>query len=91
MIKRFNNFDNGVKLIAIAVLVVMALSSVACLGKVTPSQASTSASSASQSVVKKDGSPVFLCGALTKKGTPCKNHVKKQGDRCHLHLGKPSA
>ena len=31
--------------------------------------------------------PRILCGAPTKKGTACKNRVKQQGDRCHLHKG----
>lgn len=25
------------------------------------------------------------CGAKTRKGTPCKIRVKKQGDRCRYH------
>jgi len=33
------------------------------------------------------GNPVMLCGAPTKKGTPCKHRVKKAGDHCYLHGG----
>ena len=33
--------------------------------------------------------PVFYCGALTKKGTPCTRRVKSKG-RCWQHLGQPS-
>lgn len=29
--------------------------------------------------------PVFRCGAKTKAGTPCKNRVKVDGDKCHNH------
>ena len=34
--------------------------------------------------------PVYYCGALTKKGTPCTRRVKTPG-RCWQHLGQPSA
>lgn len=35
--------------------------------------------------------PVYLCGAPTKKGTPCKRRVKAQGARCWQHQEtKPS-
>lgn len=33
------------------------------------------------------GKQVYYCGALTKKGTPCKHRVKHQGDRCWQHKG----
>ena len=44
-----------------------------------------------QREVKKDSStePVYYCGALTKKGTPCTRRVKSPG-RCWQHLGQPS-
>lgn len=29
--------------------------------------------------------PVYYCNAPTKKGTPCKHRVKKQGERCWQH------
>jgi len=29
----------------------------------------------------------FLCGAPTKKGTPCKNRVTEAGARCWMHGG----
>jgi hypothetical protein len=35
--------------------------------------------------------PVYYCGALTKKGTPCKHWVKKAGERCWQHRGKGGA
>ncbi|MBP6568941.1 MAG: hypothetical protein KA270_17330 [Saprospiraceae bacterium] len=27
------------------------------------------------------------CGAMTTKGTPCKNRVKSEGLKCHHHAG----
>lgn len=34
--------------------------------------------------------PIYYCGAMTKKGTPCTRRVKKLGDRCWQHAGMPS-
>ncbi len=34
--------------------------------------------------------PVYFCGAMTKKGTPCSRRVKTKG-RCWQHTGQPSA
>jgi hypothetical protein len=34
--------------------------------------------------------PVTLCGALTKKGTPCQRRVRGTG-RCWQHKGQPAA
>lgn len=33
---------------------------------------------------------VYLCGARTKKGTPCKRRVHVAGDRCYQHKGRPA-
>ena len=33
--------------------------------------------------------PVYYCGAMTKKGTPCTRRVKTPG-RCWQHLGQPA-
>lgn len=30
----------------------------------------------------------YLCGAETKKGTPCKNRVTESGKHCYLHGGE---
>ena len=30
---------------------------------------------------------VYLCGARTKKGTPCRRRVHAAGDRCYQHKG----
>ncbi|MFN7946139.1 MAG: hypothetical protein U0Z53_12365 [Blastocatellia bacterium] len=32
----------------------------------------------------------FLCGARTKKGTPCKHRVAQAGQRCAQHQGRAS-
>ena len=33
---------------------------------------------------------VYICGARTKKGTPCRRRVHVAGDRCYQHKGKPA-
>ena len=33
--------------------------------------------------------PVYYCGALTRKGTPCTRRLKTRG-RCWQHIGQPS-
>jgi hypothetical protein len=33
---------------------------------------------------------VYICGARTKKGTPCKRRVHVAGERCYQHKGKPA-
>lgn len=40
---------------------------------------------------RKSPEPVFYCGALTKKGTPCSRKVKARGLRCYQHEGRPQA
>jgi hypothetical protein len=34
--------------------------------------------------------PVYICGARTQKGTPCKRRVHIAGERCYQHKGKPA-
>jgi hypothetical protein len=34
--------------------------------------------------------PVYFCGAMTRKGTPCTRRVKIKGLRCWQHAGQPS-
>ena len=34
--------------------------------------------------------PVYFCGAMTRKGTPCTRRVKVKGRRCWQHAGQPS-
>ena len=34
--------------------------------------------------------PVYLCGARTKKGTPCRRRVHFAGERCFQHKGMPA-
>jgi len=33
---------------------------------------------------------VYICGARTKKGTPCRRRVHVAGERCFQHKGMPS-
>jgi hypothetical protein len=33
---------------------------------------------------------VYMCGARTKKGTPCKRRVHVAGERCYQHKGRPA-
>lgn len=33
---------------------------------------------------------VYICGARTKKGTPCHRHVHAAGERCFQHKGMPA-
>ena len=33
---------------------------------------------------------VYLCGARTKKGTPCRRRVHSSGERCYQHKGMPA-
>src|SRR5712692_914367 len=33
---------------------------------------------------------VYLCGARTKKGTPCQRRVHFAGERCYQHKGMPA-
>jgi hypothetical protein len=32
----------------------------------------------------------YICGARTKKGTPCRHRVHTAGDRCSQHKGQPA-
>jgi len=34
--------------------------------------------------------PVYLCGARTRKGTPCRRRVHAAGERCYQHKGLPA-
>jgi hypothetical protein len=34
--------------------------------------------------------PVYICGARTKKGTPCRRRVHAAGERCYQHKGMPA-
>jgi len=33
---------------------------------------------------------IYLCGARTRKGTPCHRRVHAAGERCYQHQGKPA-
>jgi hypothetical protein len=34
--------------------------------------------------------PGYICGARTKKGTPCRRRVHVAGERCYQHKGMPA-
>ena len=42
-----------------------------------------------QSTVATD-EPVYICGARTRKGTPCRRRVHAAGERCYQHKGMPA-
>ena len=52
----------------------------------TTAKASTSNSAMPQSSLTSDDN-VYICGARTKKGTPCRRRVKAAGERCFQHKG----
>ena len=33
---------------------------------------------------------IYICGARTRKGTPCQRRVHAAGERCYQHKGKPA-
>ena len=41
-------------------------------------------------VVSNADDPAYICGARTKKGTPCHRRVHVEGDRCFQHKGLPA-
>jgi len=55
------------------------------------SQASTRNSSLSNAnTVARVDEEVYICGARTKKGTPCHRRVHSAGERCFQHKGMPA-
>jgi hypothetical protein len=42
-----------------------------------------------QASLSTDG-PVYICGARTRKGTPCRRRVHAAGERCYQHQGMPA-
>ena len=55
------------------------------------SMAKRGAGSASPNVVtpsRTDDEPAYICGARTKKGTPCRRRVHVAGERCYQHKGR---
>ncbi len=49
----------------------------------SPANASTSEANAADDIV-------YICGARTKKGTPCRRRVHVAGERCYQHKGMPA-
>ena len=41
-------------------------------------------------VAQSTDDPVYICGARTKKGTPCRRRVHFAGERCFQHKGMPA-
>ncbi len=41
-------------------------------------------------VTQSENDPEYICGARTKKGTPCRRHVHFAGERCFQHKGMPA-
>jgi len=41
-------------------------------------------------VVSNADDPAYICGARTKKGTPCHRRVHAAGERCFQHKGLPA-
>jgi len=44
----------------------------------------------SSQIVSSADDPVYICGARTKKGTPCHRRVHTAGERCFQHKGMSS-
>jgi hypothetical protein len=52
----------------------------------SPKEANASNQAVNQSVSNSDD-VVYICGARTKKGTPCHRRVHAAGERCFQHKG----
>ena len=49
-----------------------------------------STNTAATATVSSIDEPGFICGARTKKGTPCHRRVHAAGERCFQHKGMPA-
>ena len=47
-------------------------------------------SSPNQPPTSAEDEATYMCGARTKKGTPCRRRVHVAGERCYQHKGMPS-
>lgn len=55
------------------------------------SSTNRAAASANQTVTNPTADDeVYICGARTKKGTPCRRRVHAAGERCFQHKGRPA-
>jgi len=52
--------------------------------------ASRNNSADSRATASQTDDEVYLCGARTKKGTPCRRRVHAAGERCFQHKGMPA-
>jgi hypothetical protein len=50
----------------------------------------TSDSSVTPKVAVGTDDAVYICGARTQKGAPCRRRVHAAGERCYQHKGKPA-
>jgi hypothetical protein len=55
----------------------------------TTANASTANSNAARASLTTDDT-VYICGARTRKGTPCRRRVHAAGERCYQHKGMPA-
>jgi len=53
-------------------------------------QANASTANATKAEANAADDTVYICGARTKKGTPCRRHVHVPGERCYQHKGLPA-
>jgi hypothetical protein len=54
------------------------------------SRTGESDSSSAAQVAAEPDDAVYICGARTKKGTPCRRRVHSAGERCYQHKGRPA-
>lgn len=50
----------------------------------------TKSPGANQNEIASADDDVYICGARTKKGTPCRRRVHFAGERCYQHKGMPA-
>jgi len=52
--------------------------------------ASRNSSTDSRAAASRSDEEVYICGARTRKGTPCRRRVHAAGERCFQHKGMPA-
>jgi hypothetical protein len=56
----------------------------------SPYGTAESDSSATTRVAVRSDEAIYICGARTQKGTPCRRRVHAAGERCYQHKGRPA-
>ncbi len=56
----------------------------------TEKRKGANASTRNSLTASSDDDAVYICGARTKKGTPCHRRVHTAGERCYQHKGMPA-